>query len=338
MKYALIKFFLLVTLNSIAQGTKLHFLTKETGRVSIHSRYYYQFEAKDSMQDPVVYSTGILPPWIQFDKATHSISGLAPKAGQYPIHLVASDGKDTAHQYFMLTVYDKQTMNILPLGNSITNGTAIYNSYRRNLWYMLHNDYYNFDFIGSWNKHHAGGKMPNEDFDLDHEGHSGWTVGHILQQPGWDSSRGNLHQWLKNYSPDIVLIELGTNDVFQCVQTDTAMKNLSSIVSLLREKNKKVKIFIAQIPPLGKQWSDKKLCGDSIDYAQRIIQFNKAVVNFAKNNSTRLSLIKTVDQYSGVDPSTDMYDDIHPNDKGEKIMAERWFNAIKGYFKKINND
>jgi lysophospholipase L1-like esterase len=180
-----------------------------------------------------------------------------------------------------------------------------------------------------------GTDVPNPDFELDHEGHSGWTTGNILHPPDWDSARGNIYQWLKNYTPDFVLIELGTNDVFQCVKTDTAIKNLKTITDVLRKKNPQVKIFIAQIPPLGNQWADKKLCGDSVAYAQRLVEFNNAVKQFALMNNSKNSLIQVVDQYSGINPSVDMYDDIHPNKTGEKIMAQRWFDAIKPYLTKI---
>jgi lysophospholipase L1-like esterase len=335
MKSAFIFLLLSITLTTFSQNGPLYFSSGENTRVALHSGYFCRFEAKDSLNRTLIYSPKDLPPWMKFDAVQNSISGKAPKTGQYPVQLMVTNGKDTATLSYMLTVYDKKTVNILPLGNSITNGTSIYNSYRRDLWQLLHQGNYNFDFIGSWNKHHMGGKMPDTDFDLDHEGHSGWTLGHILHAPDWDSARGDIHDWLKVYTPDIVLMELGTNDVFQCVKLDTAMKNLSLIVKELRNKNRNVKIFIAQIPPLGNTWALKKLCGTDTPYGQVLTTLNKLIVNYAAANSTAQSPVIAVDQYSGVDPATDMYDDIHPNLKGEKIMADRWFNAIKNFVPKL---
>jgi lysophospholipase L1-like esterase len=251
------------------------------------------------------------------------------------VKLAVTNGDTTAYQSFMLTVCNKQTTKILCLGNSITNGTSKYNSYRRDLWKMLHDDNYNFDFIGSWSKHHWGGEMPDADFDMDHDGHSGWTFPQILKAPDWDSSRGNLYQWTKTYAPDIVLIELGTNDVFQCVSVQESMNAFATATKLLRQKNKNVKIFVAQIPPLGKQWAPQMLCHDSISYAQRILNYNDTIARFAKQLTTKASPVIVVDQYTGVNPATDMYDDIHPNDKGELEMAKRWFAAIKQYVGKL---
>lgn len=110
--------------------------------------------------------------------------------------------------------------------------------------------------------------------------------------------------------------------------------NLTAIVNMLRAKNNEVKIFIAQIPPLGNKWDTASYCG-SETLGQRLQNFNKSIPLFATKNSTSLSPIITVDQYTGVIPATDMYDDIHSNNKGENVMAERWFNAIKQYLKKL---
>ncbi len=315
--------------------SKLQFTSKEKERVSIDSIYNYSFSAFDSAGKGISYSVEKLPSWLRFNAVDHSISGKAATAGQYLVHLMASTNDTVVHQRFMLTVYNKRTKNILALGNSITNGTNKFNSYRRDLWQLLHSANYNFDFIGSWNKHHIGGDVPDPDFDMDHDGHSGWTAQDILSPPDWDKQRGNLTTWIETYTPDIVLVELGTNDVFQCVPAKDAMHSISEIINILRNKNPHVKIFLAQIPPLGAQWADKKLCGTDTAYSKSIDIFNKQIVKLAAEKNTNVSKVITVDLFTGVHPATDMYDDIHPNDTGEKDMAERWFKAISKYLQKL---
>jgi lysophospholipase L1-like esterase len=335
-KLFLLLFLTFILIMTQAQSGKVFFTSKEVTRVPANQNYSYTFFAEDSINRQVSYSVKNLPIWLRYNADKHSVSGKAPKAGQYYVHVIAYTTTDTAHQHFMITVYDKQTTNILCLGNSITNGVDTFNSYRRDLWQMLHAGNYDFDFIGSWSKHHMGTEVPVPDFDMDNEGHSGWNFQDILKPPSWDSARGNLHEWIKTYTPDIVLIELGTNDVFQCRKPADIFANLNVIISLLREKNQHVKIFLAQIPPMGKQWSDKKLCGNDTTYAKAIINLNKGIAEYAKKNSTTKSPVIIVDQFTGVDPVTDMFDDIHPNTKGEEIMAERWFNAIKPYLSKLS--
>ena len=320
--------------NVYAQHGSVYFTSKEISSVQINSNYYYQPKVI-SADNSIIYSIKNLPSWLSWNAETNSISGKINKAGQYPVDIIALTKRDTVHQHFMLTVYDKQTTNILCLGNSITNGVDTFNSYRRDLWQLLHAGNYNFDFIGSWSKHHMGTDAPIPDFDMDNEGHSGWTFENILKPPSWDSARGNLHEWIKAYTPDIVLIELGTNDVFQCRTPPQMFSNLNVILYLLREKNKQVKIFVAQIPPLGAQWSDKKLCNTDTAYHDAIINLNNQIALYAKEHSTAQAPVIIVDQYTDVDPSVNMFDDIHPNTRGEKIMAERWFDAIKPYLKKL---
>jgi|JFJP01.1.fsa_nt_gi hypothetical protein len=325
---------LTISLNGNAQ--KFSFVTKGINRVQLGETYRYSFLAVDSSVKKITYSCNKLPDWITFDKETRTILGIPKKPGQYAVHIDAANSDTAIKQNFMLTVFNSETTNILPLGNSITNGTDQYNSYRRYLWQMLNKANYNFDFIGSWDKQHMGASFPNPDFDLDHDGHSGWTAYHILEPPEWDSVRGNLNEWLEEYKPDIVLMELGTNEVFQCVNPSKAIEDFSVIVDKLRTKNSSVKILIALIPPLGRRWSDKKLCGTETNYGQSVLLFNKAIQEFAKNKATVLSPIIVVDQFSGINPDLLMYDDIHPNAEGEKIMARRWFEALKPFLKKLN--
>ena len=334
-KYIELLFLILVVQHVQAEQQKVFFSSKEITRVFTNKLYSYHFNAKDSAGRQITYFVENLPSWLSYNVTTKTISGTTKKAGQYPVHLFAYGGNDTARQFFMITVCDKQTTNILCLGNSITNGVDRFNSYRRPLWQMLHNGNYNFDFIGSWSKHHMGTEVPNPDFDMDNEGHSGWRFDNLFNPPDWDSTRGNLTAWLNTYSPDIVLLELGTNDVFQCRKIKDMLKDLSATIDLLRKKNNTVKIFVAQIPPLGAQWADKKLCGNDTSYSRVIIDLNKNIASFSEVHSTAQSPVIAVDQFTGVDTAKDMFDDIHPNEKGEKIMAERWFGAIEKYLKKL---
>lgn len=335
MKNILCLLIVLSAFNVAHSQSKLRFTTFENNRVSIKSFYKYSFGAYDSAGHNIVYKLINPPDWIKFDSSKNTITGKPPKLGQYLIHIVATTIDTAVHQQFMLTVYDNKTANILALGNSITNGTDKYNSYRRELWRLLHEGKYNFDMIGSWSAHHMGGAVPNPDFDMDHDGHSGWTAHDILSPPDWDKQRGNINDWLETYTPDIVLLEFGTNEVFQCTSTEDAMKNIAVVIDAIRNKNSAAKIFLAQIPPLGAQWAYKKLCGSKVAYKDALNELNSRIKAFAADKNSNSSPVIIVNQFDGINPATDMYDDIHPNDKGEKIMAEKWFDAIKKHLPKL---
>ena len=336
-KYLLITalVFLQITNSFVSKAQKLFFTSTIVNRVAVNEKYTYSVAVKDASQKKIQFSCNNLPSWLSFDTKNNILSGIAKNTGQYDIQITALNGDTTLHQNFMLTVFNKQTVNILPLGNSLTNGTNVYNSYRRYLWQMLHKANYNFDFIGSWDKYDMGGPVSNPDFDMDHDGHSGWKASDVLNQPDWDKQRGNIRDWLLTYTPDIALLEFGTNEVFQCIKNTDAINNIDTVIQLLREKNKSVKILLAQIPPLGAAWADKKLCSNDIEYSKAVIEFNKAILQYGKAKNSTGSPIIIVDQFTDVNPAVDMYDDIHPNAIGEKKMAEKWFDAIKKYLRKL---
>ena len=73
---------------------------------------------------------------------------------------------------------DSTTNNILPLGDSITEGVPF--TYRYPLYNMLSDERHPFDFVGS---HTDGGwDYPEEGWDRDHEGWSGWTTQSIEEE------------------------------------------------------------------------------------------------------------------------------------------------------------
>ena len=68
----------------------------------------------------------------------------------------------------------------------------------------------------------------------------------------------------------------------------------------------------------------------------RFYNFDKALLQYSKVKNSNTSPIIIVDQFTGINPAIDMYDDIHPNGIGEKKMAKKWFIAIKKYLRKFN--
>jgi len=318
-----------------AGAADFYFSSQPVTRVATGKAYSYHFEAKDSLGKAIIYSVHDLPAWLTYSPAQQTISGTAPKPGQFLIHLHASNDKQTIRQDFVITVTDSETKNILCLGNSITNGTSAFNSYRRPLWNLLKKGNYNFDFIGSWSQHHMGGPVPDPDFDMDHEGHSGWTAAHVFSPPDWDTKRGNITEWLTTYSPDIVLLELGTNDVFQCRTTEEVEKDFTALVQTFRKKNPKIKIIVGNVLPMGKLWGDKDLCGKGI-YSKAITEMNVMFTRFVSQHTTTASPVVLVDLYSGLNDEKYLYDAIHPNNEGEAIMATLWLKALTPYLSKLH--
>lgn len=317
------------------RSTQPEFTSTATSSVRRNALYAYRVKARDSLGRSLAVSAPVLPAWLRFDSNAQTLRGRPRAAGRFPVQLLATAGNDSARQAFILVVHDAATTRILPLGNSITNGTATFNSYRRALWHLLDREHFDFDFIGSWNKHHMGGPVPIPDFDTDHDGHSGWTTGDLLVPPAWDAQRGSLARRLHGNRPDIVLLEIGINDIFKCVSADVMLNNFRSIVRVLRSSNPRVRILIGQVLPLGAAWADKALCAGPT-YRAMIADRNERLAGFVRSNSTKHSPMTLV-EFPGFDADRDTYDSIHPNDEGEQVMARAWFEALRPHLKRLPN-
>ena len=123
--------------------------------------------------------------------------------------------------------------------------------------------------------------------------------------------------WLEGYTPDIVLLHLGTNDVFDNQTTLSTISEIGQIIDVLRADNPTVVVLLAKILP-------------TLDPAsnQRIDELNQQIDSIALLKSTPESPVVVVDQNLGFSASEDTYDGIHPNLTGEEKMAQKWYDAI----------
>jgi uncharacterized repeat protein (TIGR01451 family) len=205
------------------------------------------------------------------------------------------------------------TVRILPLGDSFTRGTGKHPSYRYPLWVKLIDAGVDFDFVGSQNSNESGNPVfadhNGQSFDSDHEGHAGWRADEIVAR---------LPKWLNSYTPDIVLLHIGTNDVSDNQSTQSTVNEIIQIIDVLRADNPSVKILLAKIIPT------------SSDQAKndRINELNSQIVELAAQKHNLASPVIVVDQNSGFYAIQDTYDGIHLNASGRLKIAQKWFQAI----------
>jgi lysophospholipase L1-like esterase len=195
-----------------------------------------------------------------------------------------------------------RTVRVMPLGDSITLGigSTTTSSYRADLYTRLVAAGLRVDFVGSLRD---GQGAP----DLDHEGHSGWTI---------DQIAGRVDDWLATYRPDVILLHIGTNDMRNDVRARGAPDRLAALIARLRADRPDAEIFVA------------RLAGAKLDVSQRRIDaFNAALAGIVAAGGARVHL---VDQ-STVD-GLDIRDNLHPNDYGYAKMSFNWYQAIGQVF------
>jgi len=202
-------------------------------------------------------------------------------------------------------------LTILNLGDSITESKRGYNSYRRSLWHSLAAAGCVVDFVGtrrgvSEGVRHTPGITPrNPDFDLDHEGRWGMRIDEILP---------SIPSLISSIYPDIVLIHLGTNDIFQGQSIQGTAEELGILIDSIRAYRPDVAIVISKVIPSSRSRSRLQALNDSIDgiVFPRISGFSALLV---------------VDQSQGYFVS-DNFDGTHPGDSGEVKLADKFANAV----------
>ncbi|MEN6342176.1 MAG: GDSL-type esterase/lipase family protein [Methanospirillum sp.] len=203
------------------------------------------------------------------------------------------------------------SVKIAPIGDSITHGgkeaDSPYPSYRYYLWTMLRNGGYDVDFVGSTTD-------PNFQkfvFDQDHDGYSGYTT---------ELLANDMDRMLTSYTPDIVLLYIGTNDVLQQVPMNDRMRNIDRIVTSLRQKNPNVRILLAQIAPTSDTFRNTN---SGLD------EYNDNLLSYAQRTTSAASPIVIVDMNTAWSTTQFLQaDGVHPNTEGEVQMAQRWANAL----------
>lgn len=220
------------------------------------------------------------------------------------------------------------TIRILPLGDSITHAEINRASYRYFLWKKLIDAGIDFDFVGSMNTQldtYSKGDTPQPDyngqsFDKDHEGHFAWEVNHIWggRNPNNNTGSGSLDDWMQIYDFDIALVHLGTNDAFMGQDNHQTANELKAIIEKLRQDNPYVVTLLAKVIPTAKGERE----------AAAVEQLAELIPAVAQEMNTDESPVILVDMFKDFDVNELTYDGVHPNEKGEMEMADRWFDAI----------
>jgi lysophospholipase L1-like esterase len=196
---------------------------------------------------------------------------------------------------------------VMALGDSITAAPGCWRAY---LWQQLQAaGYTGVDFVGTMRGDGCGFT-----YDDNHEGHSGFLATGIAGQ-------NQLPPWLSATNPDIVIMHLGTNDMWGGqTPVSTVLGAYTTLVNQMRANNPNMKIIVAQILPMG-----QPACTAC---TQAVVNLNAAIPGWAAGLTTTRSPIVVVDQWTGFSVATDTGDGVHPNDSGFRKMANRYFTPL----------
>ncbi|TFH24084.1 hypothetical protein E4G67_02395, partial [Candidatus Bathyarchaeota archaeon] len=232
------------------------------------------------------------------------------QAGEYNVYTRVTDSLSTVVNSNIVTdiVVYPFSRAIMPLGDSITVGYPGVDGYRKDLYLNLINSGSNVDFVGS---QHSGTGL-----DDDHEGHNGWEANAI---------RDNVYGWLEDNSADVVLLHIGTNDIYLEQDVADIVLEVESILDNIDQwefvYGESVTVILARIIL---NFNDENLKLATMEY-------NDALEEMALARIATGDEIIIVDMENALIYPDDLIDGVHPTPAGYEKMADVWYNVlIKG--------
>ncbi|KAI1361353.1 hypothetical protein F5Y08DRAFT_314931 [Xylaria arbuscula] len=198
-------------------------------------------------------------------------------------------------------IADGVDLRVLPIGDSITFGaqSSTNDGYRKSLFNQLAARGNNVDFVGSLNN--------GTGVDNDHEGHRGYLIDGI-------SDASNLGIYA---APNIALLHAGTNDMYHNTDVGNAPTRLKNLINKIIDHSSEVVVLVCQIIP-----------STTASYQVRINDFNSKIPDLVSGLVSEGKKVMVVSMNEVVSTSN-LADNLHPDDVGYAKMADAWYAAIE---------
>jgi lysophospholipase L1-like esterase len=148
--------------------------------------------------------------------------------------------------------------------------------------------------------------VDGQPFPRSHEGHSGWTVSQI---------DGIVPSPALNPDPHIILLHIGTNDMYQ--MPSGATDRLETLIDAILMELPDSLLVVSNIIPLPQS-------------AGAVTTYNAPIPGMVMERANAGKHIVFVNQFEGF-PTSELGDGVHPNQAGYERMARKWYAAISDY-------
>lgn len=209
---------------------------------------------------------------------------------------------------------------IMIVGDSISAGPGCYKKYL--LQELNDNAYTKLEFVGEYDDDCGGGVK-----------HSAVSCSSAAQYTQASFMMPNCQQGtsflgmsalMPKHNPDLVMMQLGVNDVWSGTPTATTLENYGKLVAQARAHNPNVALVVAQIQKI------RPDCGEDDSVQKRAEQLVQAVPAWAESLTTAQSPIFVADLWTNSDWTTaETTDCVHPNEAGAQRMGHNWYVALK---------
>lgn len=210
----------------------------------------------------------------------------------------------------------QDALTIMPLGDSRVEGAKKdYDSYRYELWKKLVDNGWKVDFVGKREDERKYEDYQDQCFDWNHQGTGGAITLDILQ---------TVEELTAEEVPEVVLLGIGGNDLVDGSQSVTdVVNNINAIIDRLQSLNDSITIFVEQIAPGISSFMTEDLTG-------KFESFNANIPILAGQQTDGASIVVSIDMSTDWSDSY-MADDVHYNEAGAKVIADKYYEAIDTY-------
>ena len=249
-----------------------------------------------------------------------------------------------------------EAVKILSLGDSITDGYWTSGAYRKYMYHDLEQMGYNIDMVGpkGSNSNTFTYNGQSVSYDDNNAGYSGYAIQEmttkehrsgILEtiQATWY----NGQNMIAAYQPDIVLLQIGTNDILSNYN-DGITDRLENLVNvILQDLDADSTVFVSTIPDIDAytraDWLGSygiNAWGSTQEEKDRLMEtvtgcidtYNTSIYNLVLKMQSEGKNVQFADINSVVDYQTDLHDGVHPNEAGYENMGNYWAGLLNDFF------
>ena len=251
---------------------------------------------------------------------------------------------------------DTEAVKILSLGDSITDGYWTSGAYRKYMYHDLEQMGYNIDMVGpkgsNSNTFTYNGQTVS--YDDNNAGYSGYAIQEMTTKEHrsgiLETIQGtwyNGQNMIAAYQPDIVLLQIGTNDILSNYN-DGITDRLENLVNvILQDLDSDSTIFVSTIPDIDAytraDWLGSygiNAWGSTQEEKDQLMEtvtgcidtYNTSIYNLVLKMQGEGKNVQFADINSVVDYQTDLYDGVHPNEAGYENMGNYWAGLLNDFF------
>jgi hypothetical protein len=213
---------------------------------------------------------------------------------------------------------------LMIVGDSISAGPGCYKKFL--LKALNDNKYTNFEFIGEYTDDCGGGVRHSAVSCSTAEQYTMATF--KMPNCATDKTFPGLSTLMTTHKPDLVMLQLGVNDVWGGKTTENILGNYAKLIEQARAQNPKVVLVVARMQKI------KPDCGSDETVYKRAEALVTAVPAWAQTQTQAASPVFVADLWTNSDWSkAETNDCVHPNDIGAERMGKNWYETLKTILK-----